>query len=221
MFKRKRDTAATPEHVQKPVNDNFDTSIDASDINPLEKKKRSREDKRQFLVAYVFALLFIALALVLLSYFNQVRATREQIQNLTEEHNLFSVSALGSIDKLTTQLDTLREERDSLSEANTALENKLSDMQSEQNSLEAKLEVAAAEQEALEDKNAALELTVNAVTNAENAISLFNNGDYDGAAAAVSELREGDGEEELSKFPSLNKSYQNVCTKLENRGYLE
>ena len=149
MFKRKRDTAATPEHVQKPVNDNFDTSIDASDINPLEKKKRSREDKRRFLVAYVFALLFIALALVLLSYFNQVRATREQIQNLTEEHNLFSVSALGSIDKLTTQLDTLREERDSLSDANTALENKLSDMQSEQNSLEAKLEVAAAEQEAL------------------------------------------------------------------------
>ena len=218
MFKRKKDA-----NLSEAENSSAASAGESTPETPEKsgKKKRSPEDKRRFLVAYVFALLFIALALVLLSYFNQVRATREQIANLTEEHNLFSVSALGSIDKLTAQLDILRGEREELTEENGELEDRVSDMLAERETLEAELEMSNAEREALEDENSALSLTLEAVRAAENIVALYADGSYSAAADAVTALRQSGGEAELEQFPTLYESYSNAVNRLTNRGYLE
>lgn len=55
--------------------------------------------KKNFLIVYVISLLAIALLLLLFSFLQSRRAS-EQISDLQEEHNVFSTSALQSINSL-------------------------------------------------------------------------------------------------------------------------
>ena len=148
-------------------------------------------------------------------------ATREQIEDLTEEHNLFSVSALGSIDKLTAQLEAIRTEQQTLEQENQSLEESLEDALKRQSELETELETGNAARETLEqEKNAALR-TLEAARAAEEIIALFESGNYRDAAEAVNLLRAQDGERELEQFPTLYESYKNAINRLSSRGYHE
>ena len=89
--------------------------------NGKNKKKIS------FLVIYAASLLTIALVLLLLSYFQQRRAN-EQIGSLEAKHDIFSTSALQSI-------DGMRESLVELEAKNKELEESLESVQSENNSL--------------------------------------------------------------------------------------
>lgn len=116
--------------------------------------------KPSFLIIYAAGLLTIALVLVILSYFQQKRAN-EQLGNLQEQHDSFSVSALQSIDEM-------RETLVELEARNKALETELSDakneniaLNSEKQKLETEINSLKTEISDLEKKNKALEDELN------------------------------------------------------------
>ena len=115
-----------------------------------QPEKPQEKSKKGFLATYIFALLFIALVLVFLSYLSQLRATRAQIENLTEEHNLFSVNALGSIDKLTAELEETRTRLSEVRAERDALTTERDDTAARLEETQTKLD--AAEQELIELK---------------------------------------------------------------------
>lgn len=89
---------------------------------PEQNKK-----KRGFLAIYAVSLMTIALVLIALSYFQQQRAN-EQIDDLREQHDSFSISALASIEDLREALlelenrnEELENEVDTLEEQNSEL----------------------------------------------------------------------------------------------------
>ena len=81
----------------------------------------NNKKKTNFLVIYAVSLLTIALVLLLLSYFQQQRAS-EQIGSLEKKHDVFSTSALQSIDEMRNDSSALRERIAGLEK--TAEENK-------------------------------------------------------------------------------------------------
>lgn len=89
---------------------------------PEQNKK-----KRSFLAIYAVSLLTIALVLIALSYLQQQRAN-EQIDDLREQHDSFTVSTLASMEDLRSALvelesrnEELENEVDALEEANASL----------------------------------------------------------------------------------------------------
>lgn len=89
---------------------------------PEQSKK-----KRSFLAIYAVSLMTIALVLIALSYFQQQRAN-EQIDDLREQHDSFTVSTLASMEDLRSALveledrnEALEDEVDALEETNSSL----------------------------------------------------------------------------------------------------
>jgi len=200
-----------------------------------ETPAKPAKSKRSFLFTYIFALFTIALVLVLLSYFSQIRAAREEIEDLTEEHSLFTVSALSSIEKLTDQLNTLhadlsaaQDEIDALNLRREELEDELVSLQREQDGLASALAGEQSKNAALSDKYTALEaekadadFSLFCAMEAEEVLARLGEKEYEIAAAAVLALRERDGEGRLAEFPTLYLNYKNAVTKLTKLGYLD
>ncbi len=166
MEENKKNEQLTEEAAPAPENE----SETGQKNEPKNGKKSGK--RPSFLITYIFALLFIALLLVFLSYLSQLRTTRAQIENLTEEHNVFSVSALNSIDKLTSELESanaeLKETRESLSKA----ENERDGLKYREEELQRQLDASAAELGEVKEEYADLWNESNELSNRIKALSI-------------------------------------------------
>lgn len=97
--------------------------------NPPETPK-----KKNFLIVYVISLLAIALLLLLFSFLQSRRAS-EQISDLQEEHNVFSTSALQSINNLNDRLGELESQNKELIAEHAELTTKNARLSDENESL--------------------------------------------------------------------------------------
>lgn len=97
--------------------------------NPPEAPK-----KKNFLIVYVISLLAIALLLLLFSFLQSRRAS-EQISDLQEEHNVFSTSALQSINNLNDRLGELEAQNQELIAEHAELTTKNARLSDENESL--------------------------------------------------------------------------------------
>ena len=97
--------------------------------NPPETPK-----KKNFLIVYVISLLAIALLLLLFSFLQSRRAS-EQISDLQEEHNVFSTSALQSINNLNDRLGELEAQNQELIAEHAELTTKNARLSDENESL--------------------------------------------------------------------------------------
>lgn len=98
--------------------------------NPPEAPKK----KKNFLIVYVISLLAIALLLLLFSFLQSRRAS-EQISDLQEEHNVFSTSALQSINNLNDRLGELEAQNQELIAEHAELTTKNARLSDENESL--------------------------------------------------------------------------------------
>ena len=171
--------------------------------------------KTSFLVTYIFALLFIALLLVFLSYLSQLRTARAQFENLTEEHNLFSVSALGSIEKLTTELESanaeLEETRENLNQAQIeqdALRHRENELQTSLDAATEELNELKEEYAVLWNENNELGSRIKALSIATEITELVAQEDYEGAAE-LADTFVGSTLEELAEteYPTQYAAY--------------
>lgn len=115
----------------------------------MPEQNGNNRRKRSFLVIYAASLLAIALVLILLSYLQQQRAN-EQIDDLREQHDSFSVSALQSIDDLRAAIVALESE-------NGRLETKIASLETAREGLASLNESLSEEVEGLESQLASLE----------------------------------------------------------------
>lgn len=90
--------------------------------------------KKNFLIVYVISLLAIALLLLLFSFLQSRRAS-EQISDLQEEHNVFSTSALQSINNLNDRLGELEAQNQELIAEHAELTTKNARLSDENESL--------------------------------------------------------------------------------------
>lgn len=90
--------------------------------------------KKNFLIVYVISLLAIALLLLLFSFLQSRRAS-EQISDLQEEHNVFSTSALQSINSLNDRLGELESQNKELIAEHAELSTKNARLSDENESL--------------------------------------------------------------------------------------
>lgn len=184
--------------------------------NGKNKKKIS------FLVIYAASLLTIALVLLLLSYFQQRRAN-EQIGSLEAKHDIFSTSALQSI-------DGMRESLVELEAKNKELEESLESVQSENNSLRARnseleVEVGTLKNSELDLKERITELENDADRNTVLAadmwrvISLTSEKEYE-EAAKLAVRRHAEFAEIFCKDGSdgFYSAYEDALETLENKG---
>ena len=189
----------------------------------------NNKKKTSFLVIYAVSLLTIALVLLLLSYFQQQRAN-EQIGSLEKKHDIFSTSALQSIDEM-------REELSELEAKNQELEASLASAQSENRSLEeqnGELEkkVSALEDDSLDlqDRISELEKTAedNKALSADlwRVVSLVGGKKYAEAADIAAQRHAGIAEAfsasaEGSAEAEFYAAYLAALDRLETRGSVE
>lgn len=89
-------------------------------MNGAPNSPNDTPKKKNFLLIYVISLLAIALLLLLFSFLQSRRAS-EQISDLQAEHNIFSTSALQSINNLNDRLGELESQNDALIAEHTEL----------------------------------------------------------------------------------------------------
>lgn len=94
--------------------------------------------KKNFLLVYVISLLAIALLLLLFSFLQSRRAS-EQISDLQAEHNVFSTSALQSINNLNDRLGELESQNKELIAEHAELSTKNARLTDENDELRSQL----------------------------------------------------------------------------------
>ena len=122
----------------------------------------NNKKKPSFLVIYAAGLLTIALVLVILSYFQQKRAN-EQLGNLQAQHDIFSTSALQSIDEMRDALIELDARNHDLESQIADLQNQNSALNSENEELKNSLNISDSLVADLEQQNKALEDEISAL----------------------------------------------------------
>lgn len=122
----------------------------------------NNKKKPSFLVIYAAGLLTIALVLVILSYFQQKRAN-EQLGNLQAQHDIFSTSALQSIDEMRDALIELEARNHDLESQIADLQNQNSKLNSENEELKSSLNISDSLISDLEQQNKALEDEISAL----------------------------------------------------------
>lgn len=189
----------------------------------------NNKKKTNFLVIYAVSLLTIALVLLLLSYFQQQRAS-EQIGSLEKKHDVFSTSALQSIDEMRNSLSELeaknqeleasledaQSENRKLEEKNGELENKVSSLEDDSSALRER--IAGLEKTAEENKALSADLwrVVSLVSGKEYAEAADLAAQrHAGFAEAFSESAEGSPEAEFYA------AYLSALDRLESRGAVE
>lgn len=129
---------------------------DATDDMPLEKEKPEKQEevnpknikKKEFsVILYTTILFFVALILILLSYFMQEH-TNSKITNLSQQHGEITAQAMQNIEDLQLRNQELMR---SLDQA----EDKLDEAQTELETTNQKLEAMMAEQAGMEQANEA------------------------------------------------------------------
>ena len=128
--------------------------------------------KPSFLIIYAAGLLTIALVLVILSYFQQKRAN-EQLGNLQEQHDNFSVSALQSIDEMRSTLADLESRNTELEQQLNAAKSESASLTAEKEKLESEISSLKTEISELENRNKSLEDEINELK--EQLASIENN----------------------------------------------
>jgi len=116
------------------------------------KPEKERAGQRYSVSVYVSIFFAVVVCVVLLSYFMQQRSSAEALENLTAQHNQFSISALQKIEEL-------QDANVAYAEQIGALEAQVSALEEENGELTAELAGAAAaadEAQALQRRNDAL-----------------------------------------------------------------
>lgn len=172
------------------------------------KKDETKQNKRSFLFTYIFALLFIALLLVFLSYLSQMRAAKAEFAEKEREHNLFSVSALDSIDKLSAERDELRETVSKVRSEKEKVEETLAETSSKLETTEKELGELKEEYASLINENNDLGSSLKALSIATEITELVRLEDYDGAMM-LADTFEGSALEALveTDYPTQFEAY--------------
>ena len=151
---------------------------DRTPHTPPEARQRSKKQ----LFYYAFALLSVALFLLVFSYVMHMRSSEQQITTLEQERSRVSVSAIQSIQQLTEENEMLKIQESTQRNEISALEAELDSRKKESDAL---LDRAALENGALSaeaDRSAALSNALEAVWYLSRA---YNRRDYDEVASIL------------------------------------
>lgn len=187
-------------------------------------------EKKNFLIIYVVSLLAIALALVLMSYLNEIRMRRTEVAGLRAEKEQTAISAMQSIQNLEEENQMLKEQLEAIQTEKMLLEDQITEL--EQLNIETEVQNTKYWSEA---ENAAqtvekLKLQQNALDALTNISELYTGKKYSYAAYKISVLEEGDSQyvtklfaetEHGPGFSNLISNYNNMRTWLENKGYMD
>lgn len=186
--------------------------------------------KKNFLVTYAMTLLAVAFVLVLLSYFNEIRANQAEIADLKEEKEQFSLSAMQDIQSLEDEnkglselTETLRSENDELKKRIATLEEQVKKLDALYTEAKESLRLSASEQELLEARQIAIEKLL-------RISDLYADRKFSYSAYEISELEAGNSNYINELFQDANVGemtselifrYADIREWLNERGYLD
>jgi septal ring factor EnvC (AmiA/AmiB activator) len=189
--------------------------------------------KKNFLFIYAFSLLTIALVLILLSYVWQVRASKQEIEELQDEHSSFSLGVLSSIENLQKENERLKTESGEMSEQlaelgeiNSSLKNELLSSQQEKTELSTKLVSSESEVILLIKTVNIISAYDNANTNSEYAslaglIAAFEKDGFSVMLKAYSPFDKTPNSEASAAYSELYDKYCVIAEKLVKRKFLQ